>query len=71
MLSGWNCSRKYCRTLLTSVRFSNPAYLVSTRIVSAMTAAATPLKLEVEVFKVHGPSDFVGAFEVVANSCVS
>ena len=50
---------------------SNPANPVSTPIVSAMTAAATPLKLEVEVFKVHGPSDFVGAFGAVAKSRVN
>jgi putative tryptophan/tyrosine transport system substrate-binding protein len=50
---------------------SNPANPVSTPIVSATTAAATPLKLEVEVFKVHGPSDFVGAFEAVAKSRVN
>jgi len=36
-----------------------------------MTAAAPPLKLEVEVFKVHGPNDFVGAFEAVAKSRVN
>jgi putative ABC transport system substrate-binding protein len=50
---------------------SNPANPVSTPIVSAMTAAATPLKLEVEVFKVRGPSEFVGAFEAVAKSRVN
>jgi putative ABC transport system substrate-binding protein len=50
---------------------SNPANPVSAPIVSAMTAAATPLKLEVEVFKVHGPSDFVGAFETIAKSHVN
>ena len=50
---------------------SNPANPVSTPIISAMTAAAPPLKLEVEVFKVRGPSDFVGAFEAVAKSRVN
>jgi putative ABC transport system substrate-binding protein len=50
---------------------SNPANPVSTPIVSAMTAAATPLKLEVEVFKVRGPSEFVSAFEAVAKSRVN
>jgi ABC-type uncharacterized transport system substrate-binding protein len=49
---------------------SNPANPVSTPIVSAMTAAASPLKLEVEVFQVHGPGDFVGAFEAAAKSRV-
>ena len=49
---------------------SNPANPVSTPIISAMTAAAPPLKLEVEVFKVNGPSDFVGAFEAVVKSRV-
>jgi len=49
---------------------SNPANPVSTPIISAMTAAAPPLKLEVEVFKVGGPSDFVGAFEAVVKSRV-
>src|SRR4029078_1999527 len=44
----------------------NPANPVSTPILSAITTAATPLKLEVEVFKVHSPSDFIGAFEAVA-----
>ena len=50
---------------------SNPANPVSTPILSAMTTAATPLKLEVEVFKVHCPSDFIGAFEAVAKSRVN
>ena len=49
---------------------SNPANPVSTPILSAITTAATPLKLEVEVFKVHSPSDFIGAFEAVAKSGV-
>ncbi len=49
---------------------SNPTNPVSTPIVSSMTAAATALKLEVEVFKVHGPNDFLGAFEAVAKSRV-
>jgi putative ABC transport system substrate-binding protein len=50
---------------------SNPANPVSTPIISAMTAAAPPLKLEVEVFEVHSPNDFVGAFEAVTKSRVS
>ena len=50
---------------------SNPANPVSTPIISAMTAAAPPLKLEVEAFKVHGPTDFVGAFEAAAKSRVN
>ena len=50
---------------------SNPANPVSKPIISAMTAAGSPLKLEVEVFKVHGPNDFVGAFEAVAKSRVN
>ena len=50
---------------------SNPANPVSTPIVSAMTAAAPPLRLKVEAFKVHGPSDFVGAFEAAAKSRVN
>jgi putative tryptophan/tyrosine transport system substrate-binding protein len=47
---------------------SNPANPVSTPIVATITAAAAPLKLEVEVFKVHGPNDFVGTFEAIAKS---
>jgi len=50
---------------------SNPANPVSAPVISAMTAAATRLKLGVEVFKVHGPNDFVGAFEAVAKSRVN
>ena len=50
---------------------SNPANPVSTPIVSAITAAATPLRLAVEVFNVHSPNDFVGAFEAVAKSGVN
>jgi putative ABC transport system substrate-binding protein len=50
---------------------SNPANPVSTPIVSAMTAAATPLQLEIEVFSVHGPNDFTSAFEAVAKSRVN
>jgi putative ABC transport system substrate-binding protein len=50
---------------------SNPANPVSTPIVSAMTAAATPLQLEIEVFRVHGPNDFTSAFEAVAKSRVN
>ena len=38
---------------------SNPADPVSTPIISAMTAAAPPLKLEVEAFKVHGTTKVV------------
>ena len=50
---------------------SNPANPVSTPIIAAMTAAAQPLKLEVEALKVRGLSDFVGAFEAVAKSHVN
>ena len=47
---------------------SDPANPVSAPVVSAMTAAAPPLKLQVEVIKVHGPSDFADAFETAAKS---
>src|SRR5262245_24430606 len=50
---------------------SNPANPVSVPVVSKLTAAATPLKLKVEVFNVHAPGDFVGAFETLAKSGVN
>ena len=50
---------------------SNPANPVSRPIIPAMRAAAARLKLEIEVFEVQGPSDFIGAFEAVAKSRVN
>jgi putative ABC transport system substrate-binding protein len=50
---------------------SNPANPVSVPVVSKLTVAATPLKLKVEVFNVHAPGDFVGAFETLAKSGVN
>jgi ABC-type uncharacterized transport system substrate-binding protein len=50
---------------------SNPANPVSRPIIPAMRAAAARLKLEIKVFEVQGPSDFIGAFEAVAKSRVN
>ena len=50
---------------------SNPANPVSRPIIPAMRAAAARLRLEIEVFEVQGPSDFIGAFEAVAKSRVN
>jgi putative tryptophan/tyrosine transport system substrate-binding protein len=47
---------------------SNPANPVSKPIIPAMSAAAAPLGLEVEAFRVQGPSDFDGAFEAIRKS---
>jgi putative tryptophan/tyrosine transport system substrate-binding protein len=47
---------------------SNPANPVSRPIIPAMSAAAVPLRLEVEAFRVQGPSDFDGAFEAIRKS---
>jgi putative ABC transport system substrate-binding protein len=49
---------------------SNPGNPVSRPVIPAMKAAALPLKLELEVFKVQGPGDFKGAFEAIAKSGV-
>src|SRR6185312_15276902 len=50
---------------------SNPGNPVSVPVVSAITGAAKRLELGVEVFKVHGPSNFVGAFDAAAKSGVN
>jgi len=50
---------------------SNPANPVSRPILPAMQAAAAPLKLQVEAFQVHGPSEFDGAFAAIAKSPVN
>jgi putative ABC transport system substrate-binding protein len=50
---------------------SNPANPVSRPIIPAMRAAAPPLKLEIEVFKIEGPSDFDRAFEAMTKSRVN
>jgi putative ABC transport system substrate-binding protein len=50
---------------------SNPSNPVSVPVVSTLRTAAAPLKLEVEVFKVEAPSDFVGAFEALVRSGVN
>ena len=47
---------------------SNPANPMSRPIIPAMRAAASPLKLEIEVFEVQGPDDFNGAFEAITKS---
>jgi len=50
---------------------SNPGNPVSVPVVSAITGAAKRLELGVEVFKVHGPSNFVEAFDAAAKSGVN
>ena len=49
---------------------SNPDNPVSESIIPAMTAAATPLKIELELAKTQGPTEFDGAFAAMAKSCV-
>jgi putative tryptophan/tyrosine transport system substrate-binding protein len=50
---------------------SNPSNPVGGPIVPAMKAAALPLRLEIEVFKVQGPTEFDGAFGAITKSRVN
>jgi putative ABC transport system substrate-binding protein len=47
---------------------SNPDNPVSESIIPAMTAAAAPLKIELELAKTQGPTEFDGAFATMAKS---
>ena len=49
---------------------SNPDNPVSKLIIPAMTAAAAPLKIELELAKTQGPTEFDSAFAAMAKSCV-
>jgi len=49
---------------------SNPDNPVSESIIPAMTAAAAPLKIELELTKTQGPTEFDGAFAAMAKSRV-
>lgn len=49
---------------------SNPDNPVSESIIPAMTAAAAPLKIELELAKTQGPTEFDGAFAAMAKSRV-
>ncbi len=49
---------------------SNPDNPVSESIIPAMTAAAAPLKIELELAKTHGPTEFDSAFAAMAKSRV-
>jgi len=49
---------------------SNPGNPVSESIIPAMTAAAAPLKIELELAETQGPTEFDGAFAAMAKSRV-
>lgn len=49
---------------------SNPGNPVSKPIVAALETAAVPLKFQLDIAKVKGPSDFSGAFAALAKSNV-
>ena len=50
---------------------SNPDNPVSKPIIPAMMAAAAPLKIELELANVQGPSEFDGAFATMAKSYIN
>ena len=62
--------KEACPQVARLAALSNPNNPVSKPIISAMRAGATPLKLELDAAQAQGPTEFEGAFAVLAESRV-